>query len=194
MLRQTEPGGLAAAGIGASLRLDPAALPARYVAPDAGADTGQRAIDLYADRVVIRRMACGARMKLQLPVSAYQGVAVRVADGERAGTDQVELMLVHRDPGLTVPLFRAADAEDVVAEWQRWGTALALPLLVTQHDGTLTEAFARMGAVALGRVAPRRRRRSTLKSRRPAALMRRKACAGLAGQPVHAGREIIARN
>lgn len=192
MLRQTEPGGHAAAGIGASLRLDPAALPARYVAPDAGADTGQRAIDLYADRVVIRRMACGARMKLQLPVSAYQGVAVRVSDAGRA--DQVELMLVHRDPGLTVPLFRAADAEDVVAEWQRWGTALALPLLVTQHDGTLTEAFARMGAVALGRVAPRRRRRSTLKARRPSALMRRKACAGLIGQPVHQGREIIARN
>ncbi len=193
MLRQTEPGG-AAAGIGAALCLDPARLPARYSAPDKGADGGQRSIDLSASRVVIRRTASGARMKLQLPVSAYRGVAVRLSGAEQAPADAVEVVLVHADPGLSVPLFSAEDTADVVAEWQRWGSALAMPLLISHPDGSLREAFSRMGAVALGRPGPRRRRRSALRARRPQALMRRRPGRALAGQPVHREREIIARN
>jgi hypothetical protein len=189
--RQTEPGG-AAAGIGAALRLDPARLPARYSAPDTGADGGQRSIDLSASRVVIRRTASGARMKLQLPVSAYRGVAVRLGP-EVAEADTVEVVLVHADPALSVPLYAAGDTTDVVAEWQRWGSTLALPLLIAQPDGSLREAFARMGGVSLGRPSPRRRRRSALRARRPQALMRRRPGAAIAGQPVHRGREIIAR-
>lgn len=193
MSRQTEPGG-AAAGIGAALRLDPAHLPARYSAPDKGADGGQRSIDLSASRVVIRRTASGARMKLQLPVSAYRGVAVRLAEPAQARADAVEVVLVHADPGLSVPLFSAGDTADVVAEWQRWGNALAMPLLISQPDGSLREAFERMGGVALGKPGPRRRRRSALRARRPQALMRRRPGRALAGQPVYREREIIARN
>jgi hypothetical protein len=189
--RQTEPGVLAA-GIGA-LRLDPAQLPARYAAPDRGADGGQRSIDLFADRVVIRRTTSGARMKLQLPVSAYRGVVVRLS-GEALAGDAVEVVMVHRDPALSVPLMAADGSDDVVADWQRWGQALGLPLLVEEADGSMREAFPRLGAVMLGTPGPRRRRRSTLKDRRPSALMRRKATKGLAGQPVHQEREIIARN
>ena len=192
MSRQTEPG-VAAAGIGASLRLDPAQLPARYAAPDRGADGGQRSIDLHADRVVIRRTAAGARMKLQLPVSAYRGVAVRVSEGQTEAGDAIEVVLVHADPALSVPLVQVPDADDVVADWQRWGQALSLPLLVEERDGSMREAFPRLGAVMLGRPCPRRRRRSTLRQRRPSALMRRRATAGIAGQPVHREREIIAR-
>ncbi len=193
MSRQTEPGGVAA-GIGAALRLDPARLPARYSAPDTGADGGQRSIDLSSNRVVIRRTASGARMKLQLPVSAYRGVAVRLTGAEQTQADAVEVVLVHADPGLSVPLFSAEDTADVVAEWQRWGNALAMPLLISQPDGSLREAFSRMGGVALGRPGPRRRRRSALRARRPQALMRRRPGRALAGQPVHREREIIARN
>lgn len=193
MSRQTEPGG-AAAGIGASLRLDPAHLPARYSAPDRGADSGQRSIDLSADRVVIRRTSSGAKMKLQLAVSAYRGVAVRVRDDGVQQTDKVDVVLVHADPGLSLPLFSADNADDVVAEWQRWGTALALPLLLVHHDGSVREAFARMGGVMLGQPGPRRRRRSSIAGRRPRVLMRRKPGCGLAGRPVHREREIIARH
>lgn len=193
MLRQTEPGG-AAAGIGASLRLDPGHLPTRYMAPDRGADTGQRAIDLFADRVVIRRTASGARMKLQLPVSLYRGVAVRLAEAPSPGGDRVEIVLVHADPALDVPLFSSPDADDVVAVWQRWGSALALPLLVAGEDGAVREAFPRMGALLVGPPGARRRRRSALKGRRPQALMRRRPGGPVAGRPVHREREIIARN
>ncbi len=192
MSRQTEPGVLAA-GIGASLRLDPAQLPTRYAAPDRGADGGQRSIDLFADRVVIRRTTSGARMKLQLPVSAYRGVAVRLSEGA-AETEGLEVVMVHKDPALSVPLVATHGRDDVVADWQRWGQALGLPLLVEEADGSMREAFPRLGAVMLGTPGPRRRRRSTLRDRRPSALMRRKATKGIAGQPVHSGREIIARN
>ncbi|WP_439572220.1 DUF6101 family protein [Phreatobacter sp.] len=193
MSRQTEPGG-AAAGIGASLRLDPGHLPTRYTAPDRGADTGQRAIDLHADRVVIRRTASGARMKLQLPVRIYRGVVVRIAEDGRPGPDRVEIVLVHADPALDVPLYSSLDADDVVAVWQRWGSALALPLLITGEDGAVREAFPRMGAVLVGQPGPRRRRRSALKSRRPQAMMRRKPGGPISGQSIHREREIIARN
>lgn len=193
MLRQTEPGVLAA-GIGASLRLDPAQLPTRYAAPDRGADSGQRSIDLHADRVVIRRIASGARMKLQLRVSAYRGVAVRIGDRSGSAGDTIEVVLVHADPALSVPLVKVPEADDVVADWQRWGQALSLPLLVEEHDGSMREAFPRLGGVMLGQPGPRRRRRSTLKDRRPSALMRRKATKGIAGQPRYSEREIIARN
>lgn len=193
MSRQTEPGG-AAAGIGASLRLDPGHLPTRYTAPDRGADSGQRAIDLHADRVVIRRTASGARMKLQLPVRFYRGVAVRIAADGAAGPDRVEIVLVHADPALDVPLYASPDADDVVAVWQRWGAALALPLLLADEDGAVREAFPCMGAVLLGQPGPRRRRRSALRARRPQALMRRKPGRPVSGQPVHREREIIARN
>jgi len=193
VLRQTEPGVLAA-GIGVSLRLDPAQLPTRYAAPDRGADGGQRSIDLYADRVVIRRTASGARMKLQLSVSAYRGVAVRISGDGSQPADTIEVVLVHADPALSVPLVQVPDADDVVADWQRWGQALSLPLLVEERDGSMREAFPRLGGVMLGQPGPRRRRRSTLKDRRPSALMRRKATKGIVGQPCHREREIIARN
>jgi hypothetical protein len=193
MSRQTEPGG-AAAGIGAFLRLDPAHLPTRYSAPDRGADGGERSVDLFADRVVIRRTAGGARMKLQLPVSAYRGVAVRVREDVLRDADRVELVLVHADPQLDVPLFSAPDADDVVAEWQLWATTFALPLLVVGQDGAVSEAFPRMGGVILGRPGPRRRRRSAIKARRPSALMRRKPGSAAAGRMVHREREIIARS
>lgn len=193
MSRQAELGG-AAAGIGAALRLDPTQLPARYWAPDTGADSGRRSIDLFTDRVVIRRTARGARMKLQLPVGAYRGVAVQVRPAGGPEADRIEVLLVHADPQLSVPLFSAPDADDAVAEWQRWGAALGLPLLVVHQDGSVREAFQRMGGVVLGRPAPRRRRRSAIKARRPQALMRRKPGGGLAGRPVHREREIIARN
>lgn len=190
--RQTESGG-ATAGIEA-LRLDPTSLPARFSVPDAGADGGARSIDLFDDRLVIRRTAGGARMKLQLPIAAYRGVAVRVGDGAVHGTDRVEVVLVHADPDLNVPLFVAADGDEVVAEWQLWARIFALPLLVIEQDGTMREAFDRLGQVILGRPGPRRRRHSALRSRRPMALMRRKAGGAVTGRAVHREREIIARS
>lgn len=190
--RQTELRS-APAGIEA-LRLDPASLPTRYLMPDAGADGGKRAVDLFHDGLIIRRTVGGARMKLNLPFAAYQGVAVSVGEGAEPGTDRVEVVLVHADASLNVPLFVAADDTEVVAEWQLWGRRLGLPLLVVQPDGSVQDAFDRLGQVLIGRPGPRRRRHSALRSRRPMALMRRKAGGTVQGRAVHREREIIARS
>ena len=118
MSRQTELRS-ASAGIEA-LRLDPTSLPTRYVTPDPGADGGERTVDLFHDGLIIRRIVGGARMKLNLPFSAYRGIAVRVEDGSEPGTDRVELVLVHSDGSLDIPLFVASDDTDVVAECRCW--------------------------------------------------------------------------
>jgi hypothetical protein len=104
-------------------------------------------------------------------------------------------MLEHRDKGLSVPLFVAAEGDDAMAQWKSWGRVLGVPLLVAEADGALREPFRRIGRLAVGKTAPRRRRRASIKWRRPSILMRRKPGRPSAEPTVHRGeREIIARN
>jgi hypothetical protein len=66
---------------------------------------------------------------------------------------------------------------------------------MVERDGTLREPFPRLGGVELGAPSPRRRRRGTIKWRRPSILLRRKPGRPAANPAVHRGeREIIARN
>jgi hypothetical protein len=103
-------------------------------------------------------------------------------------------VLAHQDPGLALPLFLSHDADDVIAEWRSWGAVLGLPLLVEDEDGW-RDLFVRLGALRIGQLRPRRRRRSALKRRRPSILLRRARGKLTAHTPVHRGeREIIARN
>jgi Family of unknown function (DUF6101) len=186
-------GGAMPAGSGRCLRLDPLALPVRFRAADAAADERVRLVELHRDGVILRRSVRGVRMAFRLPVSAFLGVAMRLASPEALDAGTVAVMLEHRDPALSVPLFTATDATDIVAEWRRWANVLGMPLLVAGSDGTLREPFARVGAVRVGRPCGRPRRRGTLIKRRPRILMRRKP-----GRPgvraIHREREIIARN
>ena len=65
----------------------------------------------------------------------------------------------------------------------------------TEPDGRLREPFARIGALRINAPAPRRRKCSSIKSRRPSIFLRRKPGRSLAGMAVHRDdREIIARN
>lgn len=180
------------AGSGRALRLDPFALPVRFAASDAAADERVREIELHRSRVVVRRSLGGMRMALNLPVSAFGGVGLRLAADENGA--HAALVLAHRDPGLTLPLRVSRDADDVLADWHAWSAVLGLPLLVEDENGW-REAFARLGTVRIEAPRPRRRRRSPLKRRRPTRPLRR-ACGVLAAAtPVHRGeREIIARN
>jgi hypothetical protein len=183
------------AGSGRALRLDPFALPVRFAASDAAADERVREVELHRTRVVVRRSLAGMRMALNLPVSAFSGVGLRLAAGEGQG-DQAHaaVVLAHKDPGLALPLFVSFEADDAVAEWRSWAAVLGLPLLVEDEDGW-REPFARLGGVRVGRVRPRRRRRSALKRRRPSIVLRRARGELTAATPVHRGeREIIARN
>ena len=187
-------GGLPA-GSSRALRLDPFALPARYSASDAVADGRIRHVELHRERVVVQRAVAGMRMALNLPVSAYRGVAICVLAPEGEAPAAVAVMLEHRDPSLALPLYVSADGDEVAAEWRAWSQVLNVPLLVADGVAEAVDAFARIGGVRLQVPMPRRRRRSALKRRRPSLPMRRTpGC--LTGQtPVHRGeREIIARN
>lgn len=183
------------AGSGRALRLDPFALPAVFEAGDAAADGRVREVELHRERVVVRRSVAGMRMAVNLPVSAYRGVSIRVGAPGADGTVATAVVLEHRDPSLTLPLYVAPDGDEVTAEWRAWANVLGMPLLIAGADGSVHEPFERMGNVRLDKVSQRRRRRSALKRRRPRMPLRRRAGKVDAATPVHrAEREIIARN
>lgn len=183
------------AGSGRALRLDPFALPAVFEAGDSAADGQVREVELHRERVVVRRSVAGVRMAVNLPVSAYRGVSIRLAMPGSRGPIGAAVVLEHRDPALALPLYVAPDGEEVAAEWRIWGDVLGVPLLVSNSDGAVHEPFERMGGVRVTAPGPRRRRRSALKRRRPRMPLRRRAGRVDDTTPVHSGeREIIARN
>jgi hypothetical protein len=182
-------------GSGRALRLDPYALPARYDTRDGGADGQIRQVEIDRERVVLRRAVRGIRMNVGVPVREFRGITMRTLPPEGEEPAAVAVMLEHRDKGLSVPLFVAAEGDDAVAQWKCWGRVLGLPLLVVDEDGALREPFRRIGHIGVGSPTPRRRRRAAVKWRRPSILMRRKAGRPPAQPVVHRGeREIIARN
>ena len=178
------------AGSSRALRLDPHTLPLRYAASDAAADGHTRDIELHRERVVLRRSVGGMRMAINMPLSAFNGVALRMMPGEGA----VAVVLAHDDPGLVLPLHITDEADEAFAEWHGWAEALGLPLLVEDQVG-FRKAFPKLGEIAAGRPRPRRRRRSGLRARRPAILLRRAVGRITEATPVRRGeREIIARD
>jgi len=182
-------------GSGRALRLDPHALPARYAARDGGADGQIRQVEIDRERVVLRRAVRGIRMNVGVPVNEFRGVTMRTLPPEGSEPAAVAVVLEHRDTGLSVPLFVAAEGDDAVAQWKSWSRVLGVPLLVVESDGALREPFRRIGRIGVGTPSPRRRRRSVLRRRRPSILMRRKPGRPIAEPQVHRGeREIIARN
>jgi len=191
--RQSAAGERPAAGSSCGLRLDPHTLPVRFTADDAAADGHTRLIEIDSERVLLCRTVCGVFMRLNVPLSNYLGVAVRLLPAVEQGEDAVAIMLEHRDPALSVPLHVTADTEHVIADWQLWGNVLKKKLLVTEFDGTLREPFDTIGLLMLGVVRPRRLRRSALRTRRPKMYRRRVCTRTLGKMPVYRGeREIIA--
>ena len=70
------------------------------------ADGGVRQIEIHRERVVLRRAVNGMRMAINVRVSDFLGVALRDVDD-----DAQMLVLVHRDPALSIPLCVSADRE-----------------------------------------------------------------------------------
>jgi hypothetical protein len=94
---------------------------------------------------------------------------------------------------LSLPLFASTDNDDIVAEWQIWGRVLGLPLLIGDTDGTMREAFARIGCLRIAPATWRRRRRSAIARRRPSRLWRRQVGRTDIASAIHRGeREITA--
>jgi len=172
--RQTATSGINPAGSSRVLRLDPLSLPLRFDAHDVRADGGVRNIELHRERVVLRRAVQGMRMAVNISVRDFLGIALRGLD------DAQMLVLVHRDPSLSIPLGVSSDAEEIASAWQIWSEIFSLPLL--------PEDKAREPAA-------RRRRHNAIRARRPKFLVRRRAGALLNPANVHDGeREIIARD
>lgn len=193
MKRQTELGGAGPAGSSRELRLDPLALPTRFVARDDTADGAIRVVELHTDRVMLWRILRGMRMAVRLPIRSYRGVAFRMQRGV-PGAHLLSVTLEHEDPALSIPLYRASSSEDIVADWQLWARILRLPLLVEDSSGDLRMPFACLGGLRVADAAARRRRRTSLRKRRPRIVMRRRVLA-TAETVLHGGeREIIARN
>jgi hypothetical protein len=173
-------------------RLDPFSLPARFATADAAADQGLRIVDLHRERVVLRRALSGMPMAVNLPIRAYRGVAIRL-DATTETPPMVRVTLEHADPALSLPLFASADNDDIVAEWQIWGRVFGLPLLIGDTDGSMHEAFARIGQLRIAAPTWRRRRRSAIARRRPSRLLRRRPGRAGGATVVHRdAREIIA--
>ena len=195
MRRQILGGRATPAGSSRVERLDPFTLPVRFAVSDKAADERVRVVELSRERVVVRRAVRGIKMAVNLPVATYLGVAIRMAPPMDGTPGEVSLVLEHRDPALSLPLYRATDGIDVVAEWQSWARVLGMPLLIVEADGRLREPFGRIGALRVASPTRRRRRRSAIKMRRPTLPLRRKPGRMAATPVVRRGeREIIARD
>ena len=173
MRRQTTSG-INPAGSSRALRLDPLSLPLSFDAQDVRADGGVRRIEIHRERVVLRRAIQGMRMAINLRVSDFRGIALRGIDGAQM------LVLVHRDPSLTIPLGVSSDRDEISAAWQIWSDIFALPQLPEDKERE---------------PAPRRRRHNAIRTRRPKFLVRRRAGDLLNPANTHRGEhEIIARD
>jgi hypothetical protein len=172
--RQTATSGFNPAGSSRALRLDPLSLPVSFDAHDARADGGVRRIELHRERVVLHRAVRGMRMAINVHVRDFLGVALRGID------DAQMLVLVHRDPSLSIPLGASSDRDEISAAWQMWSEIFALPQLPEDKPC---------------KPAARRRRHNAIRARRPKFLVRRRGGDLLNPANIHQGeREIIARD
>ena len=173
MRRQTATSGFNPAGSSRALRLDPLSLPIIFDAHDARADGGVRRVELHRERVVLHRAVQGMQMAVSVRVRDFLGVALRGID------DAQMLVLVHRDPSLSIPLGVSSDREEIAAAWQMWSDIFALPQLPEDKI----------------QPAPRRRRHNAIRARRPKFLVRRRGGDLLNPANLHHGEpEIIARD
>ena len=176
------------------LRLDPFALPVRYSVALA-APAGVAAIVLGRDRVTVKRPLGGIDATLSCPIRAFRGVAVKMTVDAATDRLRTEIELMHADSAMSLPLASVedlGDGEDVAADWQAWGKALGLPLLIVEIDGSVREATPRLGGIE-AKAQRARRMASPLKRRRPRFLKRRKV--GVKGETLRIrADEIIARD
>jgi hypothetical protein len=193
--RQIAAGESLPAGSSRAWRLDPRSLPARFSAEDRLADGRTRLVEIDRDRVLLTRTVSGVLMRLNLPLSNFLGVAMRLLPASGGAPDTVAIVLEHRDAALSVPLHVADNTDQIVADWQLWANVLRKKLLVAEIDGSFREPFATLGMLPVNDVIPRRLRRTALRIRRPKMFRKRIVTRDTADMPSHAGeREIIARD
>lgn len=191
MRRQASAAGIAREGSSPLFGLDPLRLPVSFKAADPAADGGSREIGIARDGIEFRRSVRGVQMRVQLPFSEFQGIAVRVlAPG--GGTPMIFLSLEHSDDALSVLLQATEDSDDSAEAARKWSRVTGRPILIAGEDGRL-----RNPASARNRSSgnARRKRRSALRNRRTAVRLRGQRTACSIEKNIYSSeREIIARN
>lgn len=167
--------------------------PLAFTMPDQRADKGVRHVSIAGGVVKIERSIAGIVMRLDIPVSAYRGVALSLHAAAGHPDYRFTLSLKHEDPDLDIRLFEAINDEDVTDEWRFWAERFDMKLLIVADDGSVTEPCGYHGA-AHGRTPAPRRIPAHLLKRRPRFLTRRRAAKLADCAPVHREREIIARD
>jgi len=122
--RQTATSGINPAGSSRALRLDPLSLPVSYNAQDTRADGGRAPESNFtanASSCTVPCTACGWRSTFASAISSVSHCAV--------STMPQMLVLVHRDPSLTIPLCVSSDRDEIATAWQMWSDIFALPQL-----------------------------------------------------------------
>src|SRR6202012_1708873 len=119
----TATSGINPAGSSRQQRPGPPSLPPRFNRHDVRADGNIRQIEIHRERVVLRRAVQGMRMAVNVRVSDFLGVALRDIK------DSQMLVLLHRDPSLTVPLCVSEDQDEIADAWLMWSELFSLPQL-----------------------------------------------------------------
>ncbi len=191
MRRQASAAGIAREGSGPLFRLDPLRLPLTFKGPDPAADGGSREIGISREGVELRRVVRGMHMRVQLPFSEFEGVAVRVlAPG--GGEPVIFLSLEHKDDALSILLQASEDSEASAIEARKWSRITARPILIAGEDGRLQNPAALQKKTL---VHMRRKRRGALRNRRSSVRSRSQRAANPILQKIYAGeQEIIARD
>ncbi len=108
------------------------------------------------------------------------------------GTVRTTVELSHDDPALSLPLAISIEPDVLAEDWEEWGRALDLPLLLPDSVGRLRTVHDAEPADPLDSPTPRRAR-GFLRQRRPRFTRRRKT-GRMPQLKLIAGREIIARD
>lgn len=146
--------------------------PHSFTSNDARAESGVRQVTLEADRISIQRRYKGVAMRLNVPASAYRGVALLLRPTRSGGTFY-QLSLVHADADLSVVLEEAPDDREIVANWTQWSAFFTSPRLVERAPGKFEAMDRQIGGLAQGdKFEPRRT--SLTRQRRGRFLSKRK--------------------
>ncbi|ARN80887.1 DUF6101 family protein [Methylocystis bryophila] len=134
---------------------------------DSRADGGRRVVRVTRAGVLIERRLKGVSMRISVPFTAYQGVALAVEPAPSSGVAAYRLSLAHADPDLEVLLCETKDSGAAAADWKYWSFCLDLPRLASENG-----EVSPVGAAKPAQIFARRRNVAVAK-RRPRFLSRR---------------------
>ncbi|SDQ79324.1 DUF6101 family protein [Pseudovibrio sp. Tun.PSC04-5.I4] len=130
-------------------------------------------IRIDPDKVLIRREMSGLPLTLTVPLSSYSGIGAKAVVNDVSGAIEYQVLLLHRDHALCIPLYAGENMELTADHWEAWSGSLAMPMLTIDSDGTSKLARLGLNTCTKGDPLPRRKLRA-LTGRRPRFLAGRK--------------------